>query len=224
MIDYYAVLQIRPSANLQEIRNAYRRLAFQYHPDITGNTADTAQMQLVNEAYSLLKNPIKRASYDYLRKYAEPPRRPQTASPKPRTPSTAGSILRQPGQPSAPFYAGNNSVDEGISWAEGILNFFYRMVNSLFTAFLHIFVLFLVFLTTGIYATLLGYLVRLLGYPWHNTRIDDSVFLIIVAVSVLLTLLTIRLVRKVVNHYLHRTRFYPPQIYISRHDQQDHYP
>jgi len=66
--DYYKVLGVDPGAQPQQIKAAYRNLAFQYHPD--RNKADpgaSEKMKAVNEAYAVLSNAPKRAEYDRLR-------------------------------------------------------------------------------------------------------------------------------------------------------------
>jgi DnaJ-class molecular chaperone len=63
--DYYKMLGIAPNASMNEIKNAYRRLAFQYHPD--RNQSDptaTRKMEDINEAYSTLSDATKRRKYD----------------------------------------------------------------------------------------------------------------------------------------------------------------
>jgi DnaJ-class molecular chaperone len=63
--DYYKVLGIAPNATVNELKNAYRRLAFQYHPD--RNQSDTTanrKMEDINEAYATLSDPVKRRKYD----------------------------------------------------------------------------------------------------------------------------------------------------------------
>jgi len=65
--DYYDVLQVPRTATEEEIRQAYRRLARQYHPDLhPGKDKDlhTAQMQEINEAYAVLGAKENRAKYD----------------------------------------------------------------------------------------------------------------------------------------------------------------
>jgi DnaJ-class molecular chaperone len=67
--DYYRVLGVDDSASQQVIREAYRKLAFQYHPDRNKDDPEASnQMKALNEAYATLSNPIKRAEYDSLMK------------------------------------------------------------------------------------------------------------------------------------------------------------
>jgi len=68
--DYYEVLSIAPSASAEEIKEAYRKLAFQCHPDRHQETEEAnKKMQEVNEAYAILSDPIKRREYDLPRGY-----------------------------------------------------------------------------------------------------------------------------------------------------------
>lgn len=63
--DYYEVLGIERSADLDAIKKAYRKLAVQYHPDKNpGDARAEESFKEVNEAYEVLKNPEKRAAYD----------------------------------------------------------------------------------------------------------------------------------------------------------------
>ena len=64
--DYYRILGVRPNSTLEEIRQAYRRLAILHHPDRTGDRQATVQMQEINEAYSVIGNPTKRLRYDFV--------------------------------------------------------------------------------------------------------------------------------------------------------------
>jgi len=63
--DYYQILGVRPNSTLKEIRRAYRQLAVLYHPDRNPYHQSTAQMQEINEAYSVLGDPRKKLQYDY---------------------------------------------------------------------------------------------------------------------------------------------------------------
>jgi len=68
--DLYEVLGIMPSASAEEIRKAYHKLAFQYHPDKNREWDEAnKEMQELNEAYAILSDPIKRREYDLPRGY-----------------------------------------------------------------------------------------------------------------------------------------------------------
>ncbi len=63
--DYYEVLEVEKEASPQQIKEAYRRLAFQYHPDRNKETpAGVERMKEINEAYAVLSDPKKRKDYD----------------------------------------------------------------------------------------------------------------------------------------------------------------
>jgi curved DNA-binding protein CbpA len=64
-IDYYKVLGVAPSASSKEIGEAYRKLAFQCHPDRHQESEEAhKKMQEINEAYAILSDPVKRREYD----------------------------------------------------------------------------------------------------------------------------------------------------------------
>lgn len=63
--DYYKVLNVDKSANDDELKKAYRKLAMQFHPDKNkDNPAAEEKFKEVSEAYDTLKDPQKRAAYD----------------------------------------------------------------------------------------------------------------------------------------------------------------
>ena len=62
--DYYEVLGIDRDASDEEIRKAFRRLAFKYHPDHNRDEQAGEEFKEVNEAYEILSNPDRRAAYD----------------------------------------------------------------------------------------------------------------------------------------------------------------
>jgi curved DNA-binding protein CbpA len=64
--DYYAVLEVSPSATHSEIKRSYRRLARKYHPDLNQQARDQ-HIKLLNEAYKILGDPPRRATYDQQR-------------------------------------------------------------------------------------------------------------------------------------------------------------
>jgi curved DNA-binding protein CbpA len=61
---YYDILQVSPSAEMEVIVAAYRRLAFKYHPDRNSDPASQQKMRLLIEAYEVLSDPNQRAAYD----------------------------------------------------------------------------------------------------------------------------------------------------------------
>lgn len=66
--DYYAALGISPEADEKTIKQAYRKLARQYHPDVNpGDTQAEERFKEINEAYQALSDPEKRSKYDALR-------------------------------------------------------------------------------------------------------------------------------------------------------------
>jgi molecular chaperone DnaJ len=63
--DYYEVLGVGRDAGEQEIKTAYRKLALQHHPDRNPDNPDSEEkFKEASEAYSVLSDPQKRASYD----------------------------------------------------------------------------------------------------------------------------------------------------------------
>ncbi len=62
--DYYEVLGISKGASDDEIKKAYRKLAKQYHPDVNKAPDAEAKFKEINEAYEVLSDPQKKATYD----------------------------------------------------------------------------------------------------------------------------------------------------------------
>ena len=66
--DYYQILGVEPHADLSLIKESYRKLAFQYHPDRNReNPQASEKMKQLNEAYAVLSDSDKRSRYDMLR-------------------------------------------------------------------------------------------------------------------------------------------------------------
>ena len=64
MVNYYAILAVRPNASSDEIKSAYRQAARQAHPDAQGDSERFRQLQA---AYEVLRDPSQRAQYDVAR-------------------------------------------------------------------------------------------------------------------------------------------------------------
>jgi DnaJ-class molecular chaperone len=63
--DYYQVLSVNRTASEKEIKQAYRRLARKYHPDLNpGDKSAEAKFKEINAAYEVLSDPEKRKKYD----------------------------------------------------------------------------------------------------------------------------------------------------------------
>jgi hypothetical protein len=92
--DYYAVLGLKPSASVRDIRQAYRELSKLYHPDTTTlpSAIATAKFQRLNEAYATLSSVDQRSAYDqkvgYSRVTVSRPL-PNLSQPQPKSMSSA---------------------------------------------------------------------------------------------------------------------------------------
>src|SRR5690606_28396525 len=110
-MDYYRVLGVPPAANPDELKKAFRKLARKYHPDLSHEPDAEKRMKEVNEAFSILSDPLKRAAYDERAR-------------KPARPAGAGSGSRQsefkpPPWRSALSYAhGKAASEEPASFTE----------------------------------------------------------------------------------------------------------
>jgi DnaJ-class molecular chaperone len=70
MKNYYHILGVPEDANQEDIKAAFRKLAFQYHPDVNPGREKQAEEKFkeINEAYGVLCDPAKRRQYDYARR------------------------------------------------------------------------------------------------------------------------------------------------------------
>lgn len=66
--DYYEILGVSPTADEKAVKQAYRQLARQHHPDVNpGNKASEEQFKTINEANQVLSDKTQRKKYDELR-------------------------------------------------------------------------------------------------------------------------------------------------------------
>ncbi len=65
-MNYYNLLNLPKSASHQQIKNSYKKLVKQYHPDLYVGDKEFAEQKIkeINEAYSILSNAKKRSQYD----------------------------------------------------------------------------------------------------------------------------------------------------------------
>ena len=64
MQDPYRILGVTPQSTPEEIKQAYRKLAKQWHPDVSKLSGATAKFQEINEAYRTLSNPSRKWEHD----------------------------------------------------------------------------------------------------------------------------------------------------------------
>src|SRR4030066_1830069 len=62
--DYYEVLGVPRNASAEDVKSAFRKLARQYHPDVSQEPNAEERFKEINEAYAVLSEPDKRAAYD----------------------------------------------------------------------------------------------------------------------------------------------------------------
>src|SRR5215831_15796174 len=68
MKDLYKILGVAENADEATIKKAYRKLAKEYHPDVTNNDKKkTERFKEINEAYAVLGDAKKRAEYERLK-------------------------------------------------------------------------------------------------------------------------------------------------------------
>lgn len=64
--DYYTIMGVPRDATAEQVKQAYRKLARKYHPDVSKEADAEHRFKEVAEAYEVLRDPEKRAAYDQL--------------------------------------------------------------------------------------------------------------------------------------------------------------
>ncbi len=64
--DYYRILGLSRDASAEQVKQAYRKLARKYHPDVSREPRAEERFKEVSEAYEVLRDPDKRRAYDQL--------------------------------------------------------------------------------------------------------------------------------------------------------------
>lgn len=72
--DYYDILGVKKDASKDELKKAYRKLALEYHPDRNKAKSASDKFKEINEAYEVLSDPKKKATYDQFGHAAFDPR------------------------------------------------------------------------------------------------------------------------------------------------------
>jgi len=64
--DYYEILGVQKNASKDQIKDAYRKLALQYHPDRNKEASAEDKFKEISEAYAVLSDEQKRTQYDHM--------------------------------------------------------------------------------------------------------------------------------------------------------------
>lgn len=86
--NYYLILGISEEATLGDIKSAYRRLAKEFHPDLSGR--DSSHFTDIQEAYSVLSDNERRRCYDRSLERLRDYRPPHYSGPEPLSPNKRG--------------------------------------------------------------------------------------------------------------------------------------
>ncbi len=111
--DYYLILGVRHDDPVEVIREAYKELALRYHPDRAGERS-TPLFQDIVEAYRVLSDPERRASYDAGLRHAEGQARPARVTVTPSAPRAVRvePLVPEPISPVRDFLAFGPSLDD----------------------------------------------------------------------------------------------------------------
>lgn len=128
VFDPYATLGLRRGADARQVREAYRRLAREYHPDRSRDGRATERMQAINRAREVLSDPVERTRYaetTSARPYATPhwsTRRPARQSWAPPPASWgAGAAAVPPYRSTVPPYRSPMPAADAGPWWPGVV-------------------------------------------------------------------------------------------------------
>ncbi|KAI9823207.1 MAG: hypothetical protein M1826_000220 [Phylliscum demangeonii] len=110
-VDYYAILEISPSATPQQIRDGYKKAALKSHPDRVPagspeRPARTRRFQLINDAYYTLSDATRRRDYDRMRPF-------RNFQPGPTAPDDTGAAY----EPTPPPASATSSSSYSFPWS-----------------------------------------------------------------------------------------------------------
>lgn len=114
--DPYDILQVRADASEEVIRAAYRALARIHHPDMTGDPASAARMVLVNWAWEILSDPLRRARHDRERGLTHDPASAPPTAYAPDTGDETGAARGSPARSGRPPIQRRGADGRVIEW------------------------------------------------------------------------------------------------------------
>jgi curved DNA-binding protein CbpA len=125
VVNYYEVLEVKPSSPPEEIKSSFRRLAKRFHPDRSREVGTDERMRLIIKAYDVLINENERRAYDqHLRQEAEKNRDPyrEHLKSKPDDPAAQArlilySLLNEAGDEAIKIYERMKAKYEGFDLA-----------------------------------------------------------------------------------------------------------
>ena len=131
-LEPYSTLGVPRGASQREVREAYRRLAKLYHPDLDPTHETGDRMRRINQAWEILSSPARRARYDAESRLAGPPTPGHWAAPARRT-STTWSEARTYRPPRSTY----DIDDDGPAWPSLLIAvaFGVILVVAAFTGF-----------------------------------------------------------------------------------------
>lgn len=124
--DYYFVLGIDRQASQIEIKQAYRRMAKRYHPDVSSETDAELKFRQINEAYDVLCDQYKRAAYDRKLHYAQQQTRQRRRPHTPQGSRPRGAAGNESSKPNRQQAWQDISSYEPDSWWRSRFRLFFK--------------------------------------------------------------------------------------------------